>query len=110
MGLITLLILIVMPIIWLKNKIIGNSRSLLIKRLKKGHSGFFYASKKNKDDLEIVKIAVQCGSYNFGYASERIRSDENIVLDFIDIAPEIMNTLILRQIKYIKKPYLKMEA
>jgi hypothetical protein len=108
MELIILLVLIVMPIIWLINKIIGNSRTLLIKRLKKGHSGIFsYASKKNKDDLEIVKIAVQCGSYNFEYASERIRSDENIVLDFIDIAPEIIRYSLIKTDKIFQKALSK---
>lgn len=93
---------------WLISKIIGNNRKLLINKLKKGPAGlinfsFDDASKKFKDDLEVVKIAVAQSSYNFKYASERIRGDENVVLEILNIDPYIINHSLIKTDKIINK-------
>jgi hypothetical protein len=108
MELILIVLLITMPFIWLVRKIIGNSRKLLIKRLNKGFNGlidfsFEDANRKFKDDLEIVKIAVNYSSYNFQYASERIRGDENIVLEIIEIDANIIKYSLIKTDKIFQK-------
>ncbi len=93
---------------WLISKIIGNNRKLLINKLKKRPTGlikfsFDDASKKFKDDLEVVKIAVAQSSYNFKYASERIRGDENVVLEILNTDPYIINYSLIKTDKIINK-------
>ena len=67
---------------WVVKKGIGNSRNLLLKRLKKGGS-LEYANAKFKDDFEIVKIAIQTNPENFKHASPRIANNPDLNLELI---------------------------
>jgi hypothetical protein len=102
-------IIIIMPIIWLIRVIIGNNRKLLIKRLKRSEFdglidfSFKDANRKFKDDLEIVKIAVNYSPSNFKYTSERIRGDENIVLEIIEINVDIIEYSLIKTDKIFQK-------
>jgi hypothetical protein len=74
---------------WVVKKGIGNSRNLLLKRLKKGGS-LEYANAKFKDDFEIVKIAIQTNPENFKHASPRIANNPDLNLELIAINPAIL--------------------
>jgi hypothetical protein len=107
MEILIVVFFIIMPFIWLIRKIIGNNRKLLIKRLKRFNGlidfSFEDANRKFKDDLEIVKIAVNRFYYNFKYASERIRGDENIVLEIIEINANIIEYSLIKTDKIFQK-------
>lgn len=81
---------------WFVRLIIANNRKLLIKYLKRKFFIWDYlylheVKDKFKDDEEIVKMIVQeIGYMQFQFASERLKSDENFLLELIDIKYQII--------------------
>ena len=56
-----------------------NHKATVLQRVKKNGSALYYASKRLKDDREVVLAAVKKNVVALKFASERLRDNEEIV-------------------------------